>query len=284
VSYIDKDNDAMEKYVVMGNPIEHSQSPFIHQLFSKQSGIDYEYGRLLVPLGEFDKVATQFFSQGGRGANVTVPFKEDAFRFVDKLTQRAQACGAVNTILKLDDGTLLGDNTDGQGLILDLARLDFIIPGKILSVLVIGAGGATRGILLPLLNYNCDITLTNRTVEKAQQLAQEFSQFGTIRASAPQNVTDKHYDLIINASSSSMTDDIPPIPDSAYGFKTACYDLYYKAGMTSFLYHALKNGSTRLSDGLGMLVGQAAYAVELWYERVPDINPTINILRENLNK
>lgn len=134
--------------------------------FSKQSGIDYEYGRLLVPLGEFDKVATQFFSQGGRGANVTVPFKEDAFRFVDKLTQRAQACGAVNTILKLDDGTLLGDNTDGQGLILDLARLDFIIPGKILSVLVIGAGGATRGILLPLLNYNCDITLTNRTVEK----------------------------------------------------------------------------------------------------------------------
>ena len=96
----------MEKYVVMGNPIEHSQSPFIHQLFSKQSGIDYEYGRLLVPLGEFDKVATQFFSQGGRGANVTVPFKEDAFRFVDKLTQRAQACGAVNTILKLDDGTL----------------------------------------------------------------------------------------------------------------------------------------------------------------------------------
>ncbi|HFK8544495.1 TPA: shikimate dehydrogenase [Proteus mirabilis] len=274
----------MEKYLVMGNPIEHSQSPFIHQLFSKQSGIDYEYGRLLVPLGEFDKVATQFFSQGGRGANVTVPFKEDAFRFVDKLTQRAQACGAVNTILKLDDGTLLGDNTDGQGLILDLARLDFIIPGKILSVLVIGAGGATRGILLPLLNYNCDITLTNRTVEKAQQLAQEFSQFGTIRAIAPQDVTDKHYDLIINASSSSMSDDIPPIPDETYGFKTACYDLYYKAGMTSFLYHALKNGSTRLSDGLGMLVGQAAYAVELWYERVPDINPTINILRENLNK
>ncbi|MBG2804103.1 shikimate dehydrogenase [Proteus mirabilis] len=274
----------MEKYLVMGNPIEHSQSPFIHQFFSKQTGIEYGYGRLLVPLGEFNKTASHFFSNGGRGANVTVPFKEDAFRFVDKLTDRAKACGAVNSIVKLDDGSLLGDNTDGQGLILDLARLDFIVPNKVKSVLVIGAGGATRGILLPLLDYDCDITLTNRTFAKAEQLVKEFSQFGTIRAMAAEDVADKHYDLIINASASSMTNDLPPIPNDVYGFETACYDLYYQIGMTSFLYNALKHGSTRLSDGLGMLVGQAAYAFELWYELVPDINPVLNVLRERLNK
>lgn len=274
----------MEKYLVMGNPIEHSQSPFIHQFFSKQTGIEYGYGRLLVPLGEFNKTASHFFSNGGRGANVTVPFKEDAFRFVDKLTDRAKACGAVNSIVKLDDGSLLGDNTDGQGLILDLARLDFIVPNKVKSVLVIGAGGATRGILLPLLDYDCDITLTNRTFAKAEQLVKEFSQFGTIRAMAAEDVADKHYDLIINASASSMTNDLPPIPNDVYGFETACYDLYYQTVMTSFLYNALKHGSTRLSDGLGMLVGQAAYAFELWYELVPDINPVLNVLRERLNK
>lgn len=274
----------MEKYLVMGNPVEHSQSPFIHQFFSKQTGIEYGYGRLLVPLNEFDKTASQFFANGGRGANVTVPFKEDAFRFVDKLTDRAKGCGAVNSIVKLDDGTLLGDNTDGQGLILDLARLDFIVPGKVSSALVIGAGGATRGILLPLLDYDCDITLTNRTFAKAEQLVKEFGQFGTIRAIAPEDVADKHYDLIINASASSMINDLPPIPNDVYGFETACYDLYYQAGMTSFLYNALKHGSTRLSDGLGMLVGQAAYAFELWYERVPDINPVLTVLREKLNQ
>ncbi|NBM53476.1 shikimate dehydrogenase [Proteus vulgaris] len=274
----------MEKYLVMGNPVEHSQSPFIHQFFSKQTGIEYGYGRLLVPLNEFDKTASQFFANGGRGANVTVPFKEDAFRFVDKLTDRAKGCGAVNSIVKLDDGTLLGDNTDGQGLILDLARLDFIVPGKVSSVLVIGAGGATRGILLPLLDYDCDITLTNRTFAKAEQLVKEFGQFGTIRAIVPEDVADKHYDLIINASASSMINDLPPIPNDVYGFETACYDLYYQAGMTSFLYNALKHGSTRLSDGLGMLVGQAAYAFELWYERVPDINPVLTVLREKLNQ
>ncbi|SUC15791.1 shikimate dehydrogenase [Proteus vulgaris] len=274
----------MEKYLVMGNPIEHSQSPFIHQFFSKQTGIEYGYGRLLVPLNEFDKTASRFFVNGGRGANITVPFKEEAFRFVDKLTDRAKGCGAVNSIVKLEDGSLLGDNTDGQGLILDLARLDFIVPGKVGSVLVIGAGGATRGILLPLLDYDCDITLTNRTFTKAEQLVKEFSQFGTIRAIAPKDVADRHYDLIINASASSMTNDLPPIPNDVYGFETACYDLYYQAGMTSFLYNALKHGSTRLSDGLGMLVGQAAYAFELWYERVPDINPVLTVLREKLNQ
>ncbi|WP_193017451.1 shikimate dehydrogenase [Proteus sp. FME41] len=274
----------MEKYLVMGNPIEHSQSPFIHQFFSKQTGIEYDYGRLLIPLGEFDKTATHFFANGGQGANVTVPFKEDAFRFVDNLTDRAKGCGAVNSIRKLEDGTLLGDNTDGQGLILDLARLDFIVPGKVGSVLVIGAGGATRGILLPLLDYDCDITLTNRTFSKAEQLAQEFSQFGLIRAMPIEDVADRHYDLIINASASSMTNDLPSVPNDIYGFETACYDLYYQAGMTSFLYNALKHGSTRLSDGLGMLVGQAAYAFELWYELVPDINPVLTVLREKLNQ
>ncbi|OAT49682.1 shikimate 5-dehydrogenase I alpha [Proteus hauseri ATCC 700826] len=274
----------MEKYSVLGNPIEHSQSPFIHQFFSKQTGVEYDYGRLLVPFGEFEKTASHFFSQGGLGANVTVPFKEDAFRFVDSLTARAKGCGAVNSIKKLPDGSLLGDNTDGQGLILDLARLDFIVPGKVLSVLVIGAGGATRGILLPLLEYDCDITLTNRTFVKAEQLAQEFSQFGLIRAMPAQDVADRHYDLIINASSSSMMNELPPVPNDVYGYETACYDLYYQAGITSFLYHALKHGSTRLSDGLGMLVGQAAYAFELWYEFVPEMDPVLNVLREKLNQ
>lgn len=274
----------MEKYLVLGNPIEHSQSPFIHHFFSKQTGVGYDYGRLLVPFGEFDKTVSHFFAQGGLGTNVTVPFKEDAYHFVDCLTNRAKKCGAVNTIKKCEDGKLLGDNTDGQGLIIDLARLDFIVPGEVKSVLVIGAGGATRGILFPLLDFDCDITLTNRTLLKAEQLAQEFTQFGRIRAMPVEDVADRHYDLIINASSSSMTNDIPPIPNTVFGYETACYDLYYQSGFTSFLYHALQNGSTQLSDGLGMLVGQAAYAFELWFGFVPDINPVLTILREKLNQ
>ncbi len=165
-------------FAVFGNPIQHSKSPSIHQMFAKQTGIDLEYQKILAPVEDFEVYLSDFFEKGGQGANITLPFKERAFQFVSELTERAQICGAVNTIRKLDNHRLLGDNTDGVGLLLDLQRLGFVSPSS--KILVIGAGGATRGALLPLLEYGCDITLTNRTFIKAESLSHQFSALGNI--------------------------------------------------------------------------------------------------------
>ena len=163
----------METYAVFGNPIAHSKSPFIHQQFAQQLNIEHPYGRVLAPINDFINTLNAFFSAGGKGANVTVPFKEEAFARADELTERAALAGAVNTLMRLEDGRLLGDNTDGVGLLSDLERLSFIRPG--LRILLIGAGGASRGVLLPLLSLDCAVTITNRTVSRAEELAKLFA-------------------------------------------------------------------------------------------------------------
>ena len=174
----------METYAVFGNPIAHSKSPLIHQQFAEQLQIDHPYGRVLAPVDAFIPTLEAFFAAGGKGANVTVPFKEEAFERADELTERASLAGAVNTLKRLEDGRLLGDNTDGIGLLSDLERLSFIKPG--FRVLLIGAGGASRGVLLPLLSLDCAVTITNRTFSRAEALAALFAH--TLRISKTVNL------------------------------------------------------------------------------------------------
>lgn len=270
----------MESYVVFGNPIAHSKSPFIHQQFAQQLQIVHPYGRMLAPLDEFTATLDAFFQQGGRGANVTVPFKEEAFARADELTERAALAGAVNTLKRLDDGRILGDNTDGIGLLSDLERLKLIKPGY--RVLLIGAGGAARGVLLPLLSLDCSVTLTNRTHARAQTLAELFSHMGSVSA-LPMSELDGHeFDLIINATSSGIAGEFLPIPVSLVNPHVCCYDMFYQKGDTAFLTWCAEHGAKHYADGLGMLVGQAAHAVLLWHGVLPDVEPVIESLKREL--
>ncbi|MGL5699831.1 MAG: shikimate dehydrogenase [Kluyvera sp.] len=267
----------MESYAVFGNPIAHSKSPFIHQQFATQLQIAHPYGRVLAPLDSFVDTLNTFFKQGGKGANVTVPFKEDAFARADELTERAALAGAVNTLKLLDDGRILGDNTDGIGLLSDLERLALIKPG--FRVLLIGAGGAARGVLLPLLSLDCHVTITNRTHVRAQTLAELFRHTGSVDA-VPMSALEGHeFDLIINATSSGIAGEILPIPASLINARVCCYDMFYQKGNTPFLTWCIQHGAKRYADGLGMLVGQAAHAVLLWHGILPEVEPVISALK-----
>ncbi|EFB70499.1 Shikimate dehydrogenase [Providencia rustigianii] len=270
----------MKMFAVFGNPIQHSKSPVIHQMFAEQIGIELKYDRILAPIEDFESCLSDFFEQGGQGANITLPFKERAFKFVSELTDRAQICGAVNTIMKLDGNRLLGDNTDGAGLLLDLQRLEFISSNS--KVLIIGAGGATRGALLPLLELGCDITLTNRTFSKAETLVNLFSSAGKIKAKPMDECLSSEYDLIINATSSGVNGEIPQISSELFHEQIACYDMFYQRGLTPFLSFAKQRKVKRLADGLGMLVGQAAFSFKLWHGVTPEIEPVLKLLKQGL--
>lgn len=270
----------MESYVVFGNPIAHSKSPFIHQQFAEQLSITHPYGRMLAPLDGFVETLETFFQQGGKGANVTVPFKEEAFARADELTERAALAGAVNTLKRLDDGRILGDNTDGIGLLSDLERLRLIKPGY--RVLLIGAGGAARGVLLPLLSLDCNVTITNRTHARAQTLAELFCHTGSVSAQAMSELSGHEFDLIINATSSGIGGETPPIPASLINSHVCCYDMFYQKGDTAFLAWSVQHGAKHYADGLGMLVGQAAHAVLLWHGILPNVEPVIASLKREL--
>lgn len=270
----------METYAVFGNPIAHSKSPFIHQQFAQQLNITHPYGRVLAPLDDFVNTLNAFFAQGGKGANVTVPFKEEAFARADELTERAALAGAVNTLKRLEDGRLLGDNTDGIGLLSDLERLSFIRPG--LRILLLGAGGATRGVLLPLLSMDCAVTIANRTASRAQELAQLFAHTGSVQALGLNALEGHEFDLIINATSSGINGEIPAIPESLIHPSLYCYDMFYQKGDTPFLAWCRQHGAKQCADGLGMLVGQAAHAVLLWHGVLPEIEPVIEQMTQAL--
>lgn len=270
----------METYAVFGNPIAHSKSPFIHQQFAQQLRIAHQYGRVLAPVNDFINALNAFFAEGGKGVNVTVPFKEEAFARVDELTERAALAGAVNTIKRLDDGRLLGDNTDGIGLLSDLERLSFIQPGQ--RILLIGAGGASRGVLLPLLSLDCGVTIVNRTASRAEELAQVFAHTGSVQALGLDELDGLEFDLIINATSSGISGEIPAIPASLIRPSVCCYDMFYQKGNTPFLSWCERHGAKRYADGLGMLVGQAAHAVLLWHGVLPEIEPVITRLKQEL--
>jgi shikimate dehydrogenase len=271
-----------EAYAVFGNPIAHSKSPFIHQQFAEQLNIDHTYGRVLAPINNFVNTLNTFFAEGGKGANITVPFKEEAFARADELTERASLGGAVNTLKRLEDGRLLGDNTDGIGLLSDLERLAFIRPGS--RILLIGAGGASRGVLLPLLSMDCAVAIVNRTASRAEELAQIFSHTGSVQAVGFDELENNTFDLIINATSSGISGDIPAIPTSLINASVYCYDMFYQKGNTPFLSWCALQGAKHCADGLGMLVGQAAHAVLLWHGVLPKTEPVIKQLQQELSE
>lgn len=271
----------MDQYVVFGNPIGHSKSPLIHRLFADQTGQQLEYSTLLAPLDDFSMCAQGFFKQG-LGANVTVPFKEEAYRLVDSLTPRAQRAGAVNTLSKLVDGTLQGDNTDGAGLVRDLTvNAGVQLAGK--RILLLGAGGAVRGVLEPLLAHNpSSLVIANRTVEKAEQLAREFADLGPVAASGFSWLQEP-VDLIINATSASLAGELPPISASLIEpGKTVCYDMMYGKEPTPFCRWASEHKAAKVLDGLGMLAEQAAEAFFIWRGVRPDTAPVLDELRRQL--
>ena len=271
----------MDRYVVFGNPIGHSKSPLIHRLFAEQTAQQMDYSMSLAPLDDFCDFARAFFLEG-RGANVTVPFKEQAFRLAHSLTARAQRAGAVNTLSKLADGTLLGDNTDGAGLVRDLTvNAGFSLKGT--RILLLGAGGAVRGALEPLLaEQPASVIIANRTVEKAEQLAELFADLGPVSASGF-GWLQEPVDLIINATSASLSGEVPPISGRLIEpGKTLCYDMMYGGDPTSFCRWATELGAAVAMDGLGMLAEQAAEAFYLWRGVRPDTAPVLAELRRQL--
>lgn len=272
----------MDNFVVIGHPIAHSKSPLIHRCFAEQTGIEHRYGTLLAPLDGFTQCVRHFLELGGKGANVTLPFKQQAYEMADELTERAALAGAVNTLHKRQDGSLLGDNTDGIGLLSDLQRLSLIRPND--RILLIGAGGAARGVILPLLSLGCALTVTNRTPERASELARAFAHTGEITALSLAALTNERFDLVINATSSGISGDIPAIPASLISTDTRCYDMFYQHGPTPFLRWCQHSGATAMADGLGMLVGQAAHAFLLWHGVLPDVTPVISRLQQELAK
>ena len=267
-----------DHYVVFGNPIAHSKSPLIHRLFAEQTGQALDYQTALAPLDGFTAFARHFFGSG-RGANVTVPFKEEAFRMADQLTERGRRAGAVNTLAVQADGTLLGDNTDGAGLVRDL-KVNYGQTLKDKRILLLGAGGAVRGALEPLLAEEPHVlVIANRTVEKAERLAQEFAELGPVLP-AGYDWLEESVDIIINATSASLAGELPPIaPSLIQPGETFCYDMMYAKEPTAFCRWATEHNAAQAVDGLGMLVEQAAEAFLLWRGVRPDSAPVLAELR-----
>ena len=269
-----------DKYLVFGNPIAQSKSPFIHTLFARQTMQNLEYSKCEPKAGEFLEAVKRFFDEGGKGCNITAPFKEEAFQFADRLTERAKLAGAVNTLKKLDDGEIIGDNTDGEGLVQNL--LQYQVPLVDSNILLIGAGGAARGVIKPILEQKPrKLTIVNRTFEKAEQLVSIFSPFGPVVSERIESV-EEPYDLIINSTSASLYKTVPDISTEIFSLTSVAYDMAYGAGMTSFNHWAKENGAIQAYDGLGMLVGQAAESFMLWRGLRPGTKQVLRELRKNL--
>jgi shikimate dehydrogenase len=268
-----------DQYAVIGNPVAHSKSPQIHAAFARATGEDLTYTRLPAPLDAFAATATQFATQGGKGLNVTVPFKLEAFALATTLSERARLAGAVNT-LRYDGGTWFGDNTDGVGVVRDLTRnLKIGLAGR--NILVLGAGGATRGIIAPLLAERPrTLVIANRTASKAQELARFFAAHGPVSASDGEILSALRFDVVINATSASLsaTDDIA-WPTTIFAPDAFAYDLVYADVPTPFLRWARMYGAAGAADGLGMLVEQAAESFFIWRGVRPATAPVFALLR-----
>lgn len=250
-------------YAVFGNPIAHSKSPAIHAAFAAQTGEALIYEARLAPLDGFAAAVAEFIAGGGKGANVTVPFKEEAFRLATQLSDRATRAGAVNT-LAFRDGGVYGDNTDGAGLVRDIVHnLDYPLAGR--RILLLGAGGASRGVIAPLLaEQPACLDIANRTVSKAAELAAVFADLGRIHAGCFEDFAGLSYDVVINATSASLSGEALPLPAGLFAADALAYDMMYGKGETPFLRVAREQGAGRRADGLGMLVEQAAEAFYVW--------------------
>ncbi|HEY7641029.1 MAG TPA: shikimate dehydrogenase [Steroidobacteraceae bacterium] len=263
-----------DRYAVIGFPVAHSWSPFVHGLFAKQTGQQLTYSRLEVPPEALNDRIVEFFAADGKGLNVTLPHKQAACLIARERTPRAEMAGAVNTLALRSSG-LLGDNTDGAGLVADLTRnLSFDLRGT--RVLLLGAGGAARGVLGPLLEADPEyLEIANRNEQRAQELAREFSTLGTVHGCGFDAIADSTFDLVLNATSASLQDTIPPIPPGAIGPTTLCYDMAYGKGDTAFTRWSKSAGAGRAETGWGMLVEQAAESFLLWRGVKPDTAPVI---------
>lgn len=266
-------------YAVIGNPVAQSKSPRIHAEFGRRLGQDLRYEAILAPRDGFAAAVAAFRAAGGKGLNVTVPFKLEAFALATARTERAEQAGAVNT-LKFDGASALGDNTDGAGLVGDIeGRLGFAIQGK--RVLLMGAGGAARGVVLPILDAEpASLAIANRTVAKACALERRFAGFGAVEAGDYARLAGRQFDLVINATSASLAGDLPPLPPGVFAPDSLAYDMVYGNAPTRFLSYAREQGAATVADGLGMLLAQAAESFWLWRGVRPDIGPVLELLRE----
>ena len=268
-----------DSYAVMGHPIAHSKSPRIHSLFAAQTGQNLEYRAILVEPGGFAAAARAFRQAGGRGLNVTVPFKQDAWVFADILSARAERAGAVNTLI-FEAGGVRGDNTDGPGLVRDLTvNHQCTLAGR--RVLLLGAGGAARGVLQPLLlERPAQLVIANRTANKARDLVLRFSDLGPVSGCGLAELAGRQFDLIINATAAGLQDAVPPLPEGVLAAGGWCYDLMYGSEPTAFVRWGQAHGAARSVDGLGMLVEQAAESFRLWRGVWPETGPVIAALRK----
>jgi shikimate dehydrogenase len=267
-----------DKYAVVGHPIAHSKSPEIHRLFAQQTKQPITYEKLEAPLDGFEEFALGLREAGYRGLNVTIPFKLDAAKLADRLTARARLAGAVNT-LKFERDAITGDNTDGIGFVRDIThRLKFRIEDS--AILVLGAGGGVRGLIGSLLEEKPKwIAVANRTHDRAQELADEFG----VLALSFDEVPAEHFDLVINGTATSMSHTTPPIDAETFDDCTLAYDLLYAPAPTPFMQLAGRGGARKVSDGLGMLIEQAAESFHLWRGVRPDTAPVFKELRRLLN-
>lgn len=271
-------SSSIDRYAVFGNPIKHSQSPAIHALFAKQTRQQLEYTAELVAVDDFEQAVRNFARHGGKGLNITVPFKQTAYEFASSLSTRAQQAGAVNTLM-IHDSEFYGDNTDGVGLERDLIHNHGLnLHGK--KILLLGAGGAGRGVLGALLTNKPQLlTIANRTTEKAVELAHAFRPLGNTHGCGFEAINQDAFDIIINATSASLHGELPPLSPSLIQTSTFCYDMMYARQPTVFMQWASAHHAAGVSDGLGMLVEQAAESFYLWRDIKPETRPVIAAIR-----
>ena len=276
------DNNSIPgRYAVVGNPIAHSRSPQIHAAFAQQLGRRIDYRAELVPLDQFERWVAHFFALGGFGLNVTLPFKTRAFELADEASSRAQSAGAANFLVRDDDGRIVADNTDGKGLVSDMtAGAGWSLAGA--RVLLIGAGGAVKGVIPALLEASPKyISIVNRTAERAERLADEWRAMGAhVRGADLESGASGEWDVVINGTSTGLSGGMPTLPDTlkmAPGCR--CYDMAYGNQPTPFMLWSTERGAAATRDGLGMLVEQAAESFYLWIGDYPDTRPVIDLLR-----
>lgn len=266
-----------DQYALFGNPLGHSKSPLIHGTFARETGQDMSYELIEAPLDGFATALADFRARGGRGMNVTMPFKLEAFALATDLSQRARLAGAANA-LKVEGERLLAENFDGVGLVNDIQRnVGFPFSGK--SVLLLGAGGAARGAMLPILEQRpLMLTVANRTIAKAVALGEQFHSMGPVEVGGYRDIGSRTYDIVINATSASMRGELPPVAATAFTPGCLAYELVYGRGLTPFLRIARQAGAGHLADGVGMLVEQAAEAFAWWRGVRPTTAPVIAAL------
>jgi len=272
-------NVELDRYAVFGNPIKHSKSPQIHKLFAQQTNQSLTYTAELAEPGQFNKAVNDFIQNNGKGLNITVPFKEDAWACATQRSDRAQRAGAVNTLMIQRDGTLYGDTTDGVGLVRDLMQNHHIeLSDK--DILIIGAGGAVRGVLEAILEKKpTSLLIANRTKQKAVQLAEDFTDLGNIDGCGLDEINDRDFDIIINGTSASLQGDLPPLPKTIFRKNSNSYDMMYAAQATPFMLWSTKSNASHVFDGLGMLVEQAAESFFIWRNVRPETSAVIKQLR-----